>query len=718
MTHPFVSHYIDITGRPAFPGAFLDALGFEGAVARVTLPDGRVGMVDAQGQYVGSAHDFIEPFKDGLARVNNGGKRVGGTVRGGSWALIDMKGTPRTESIACDVMLHPNEDRVSVLVDGLWGFLDTRGRMIVAPRYPFMTVHAEGLIVAATDAGDVYLDLEGKTVLPGPYQEATDFDGGLAKVKTGGRWGIIDRRGNFVHPPEYDKIGKLVDGAAWAVRDGRCLVLNAHGIVGRDFDDVQLAKHDGVWPVKRGAVWSHLLPDGRVVGAYDKTGPVDNGFAMANAGGKWGFVRADGSPAVERRYDDLRSFIDGHAAVRVEGQGWALLRDDGTQITPFFDDVGMFGDGRCPFKREGRWGYVDTHGTEVISPSFASANRFCHGRASVQAFASVATPVFVPSPEVHTVPEGALSHPVFEGCGTDSRMHCIVGFSHALNGPQSTVLSATLAAWERACSPVYSLREVASDHISLMAKGLADPRAALSALLSALRAALPVNEVILKRWEHPEGHPVAGPIADPRSREQAMTPAFDTFDAYWDACWSTQGPVPVPENRHYLKGGMLDSNRKIVLEQRGMPTWFPDVRVCFGALSGNGEEYANVDDDGTRVWTALRDAFQERFGRTWSPAGGRESRPLPTVRSGQPGIEQVRYRGRTGYSFAIDCQELLHWHAPSVCRYREPEALEAIRTVVLGQRLAPLIMWRRFHDPIPGTPMGTPTVLVVNLWRP
>lgn len=717
MTQPFASHYIDVSGSPAFPGVFLDAFGFEGSVARVTLPDGRVALVDAQGSQIGDVYDFIEPFMDGLARVNNGGRRKNGTVRGGSWALIDMSGTPRMDPIACEAMLNPSEDRVSVLVDGRWGFLDTHGRTIVEPNYAFITVHFEGLIVAATDAGDVYLDLEGNVALPGPFQEATDFVAGLAKVKVGGKWGIIDRRGRFVHPPEYDKIGQLVDGAAWAVRDRRCLVLNASGILGRDFDDVQLAKHAGVWPVKRGTTWSLLLPDGRLVGAYEKTGPVDSGFAMANAGGKWGFLRADGSLAVEHRYDDLRSYIDGHAAARIEERGWALLREDGTQISPFFDDVGMFGDGRCPFKRGGLWGYIDASGAEVIPPSFSSANRFCYGRASVQAPTSGVASVFVPSPEVHCVPEGGLSHPVFEGCGTDTRTHCIVGFSEVLNGPQSTLLASTLAGWERAWSPVYSMREVGDDHVSLIVTGLADARGALSVLLSTLRGALPVNEVILQRWEHPEGVPVAGPIQDPRTREIPMVPAFDTFDDYWDACWSS-GPVPVPENRHYLKGGMLDSNRKIVLEQRGMPIWFPDVRVCFGALSGNGETYADVDAEGSRVLAALQAALEERFGRTWSRPGIRVSPPMPSIRCGDPGLELVRYRDRTGYAFAIDCQSLLHWHAPSVCRYREPEALDAIRSVVLKQGLAPMIMWRRFHDPIPGTPMGTPTVVVVNLWRP
>ena len=707
------SHYIDTSGNQAFPGTFRLAEAFEGDVARVTLQDGRMAVIDARGQWRGSAHDFVLPYFEGLARVNDGGRRVDGTVRGGSWALLDMQGAVRTPPMACDIMLNPHHDRATYRVDGRWGFIDTTGRVVLPPTYAFMGVFCEGLTIAATDAGDVYLDVNGNVALPGPYQEATDFIDGLARVKVDGRWGIIDRSGAFVHPPEFDKIGTIVGAAAWAVKGGRCSVLGASGVIGTDFDDVQMAKHDGAWPIKRGSTWSLLYPDGRLLGAYDRVGAVDNGFVMANTGGKWGFLRADGTPVTEHRYDDLRSFIDGHAAARVEGRGWSLLREDGTELPGAYDDVGMFGDGLCPVKKDGRWGFVNTQGEQVVAPSLVAVGRFCHGFAVVQAPDSGPVSVYQPPAEVHVVPEGSLAHPVYEGCGLDSRVHCIVGFSRPLTGPEGSVRDGLLIAWENEFSPVYVNREVASDHLSIIITQVPDPIRALSLLLSSLQEAVPVSEVITSRWEHPEGHPVAGPVPDPRAAAVPMQPVFETFEEYWDAAWSESGPVPVPESAHYLKGAFFNRDRKVVLEQRGMPIWYPDVRMCFGALSGNGEEYMPADADGQAVYDALCDAIEGRFAKAWAV----RTMPLPGVRSGDDGLELVRYRGRTGYSFAIGSQSLLHWHAPSVCRYREPELFAAIREVVLARGLAPVIMWRRFYDPIPGMRLGTPSVIVINLWK-
>ena len=716
MALRLASHYIDTTGAQAFPGTFRAAGAFEGAAARVTLADGRVALVDARGQWLGDTHDFIEPFFEGIARANNGGSRVRGSVSGGLWTLIDMHGTARTSPMACDAMLNPHNDRATFLSDGRWGVMNAEGQVIVPPTYTFMGVYCEGLAIAATPAGDVYLDGSGNVALPGPYEEATDFIDGLARVKVHGRWGIIGRGGAFVHPPQFDKIGTIVGGAAWAVQAGRCSVLGPAGVIGADFDDVQMAKHEGVWPVKRGQSWSLLFPDGRLVGAYERVSSVDNGFAMVNRGGKWGFVRPDGTATTEQRYDDLRTFIDGHAAARIEGRGWSLLREDGSELPGAYQDVGMFGDGRCPVQKDNRWGYVDRSGGVVVAPSLANAGRFCHGMASVQSPDAAPVAVFVPSPELHTVPVGSLNHPVNAGAGLDSRMHCIVGFSRALRGPESGLCDALITAWEREFSPVYSNRDVAGDHLSLVVTRLDDPVRALSLLLSSLHEALPISEIITSRWEHPEGHPVAGPVPDPRSRQVPMAATFDTFEAFWDAAWSPSGPVPVPESAAYLKGAFFDSNRKIVLEQRGMPVWYPDVRVCFGALSGNGEEYLPVDAAGQALWVALRSAIESRFAKVWSPAGAPRSLPLPAVRSGANGIERVHYRGRNGYAFAVDSHELRHWHAPSVCRYREPELLDALREVVVSQGLAPAIFWRRFQDQIPGMPMGTPSMTVFNLW--
>ena len=48
------------------------------------------------------------------------------------------------------------------------------------------------------------------------FAGAWSFQHGLAPVKTGGKYGFIDRRGRFVIPPRFEGAGRFEDdGVAW-----------------------------------------------------------------------------------------------------------------------------------------------------------------------------------------------------------------------------------------------------------------------------------------------------------------------------------------------------------------------------------------------------------------------------------------------------------------------------------------------------------------------
>jgi hypothetical protein len=191
---------------------------------------------------------------------------------------------------------------------------------------------------------------------------------------------------------------------------------------------------------------------------------------------------------------------------------------------------------------------------------------------------------------------------------------------------------------------------------------------------------------------------------------------FDDFPAYWDAVWSADGPVPAPENYFYLRGAIQDQQGNLTLEERHMPMWMPDIKICMGALQNQGEQYMEPNEQSERVCEVLNDELRERFARVWNKPGTERRFPFPMVRDGGDGLERIEYEGRTGYAFAIQCGVLLHWFSSPRLRFREPELMEAIRAVILELDLEPVILWQRFQQQLPMLPMGRPTVLVVNLW--
>jgi hypothetical protein len=165
------------------------------------------------------------------------------------------------------------------------------------------------------------------------------------------------------------------------------------------------------------------------------------GLVRMQKGKKWGFADpATGQMVVEAKYDDVRDFSEGLAAVRDYStaltpngplyrwdwidytgrvvvsrhtpywsagpfsEGLAAVAEevrtsgaDGTVfrvgfidrtnafvIEPQFDQAGDFHNGRAAVCVDGRWGFIDRTGKIVISPEYAGAQAFSEGFAPVQ----------------------------------------------------------------------------------------------------------------------------------------------------------------------------------------------------------------------------------------------------------------------------------------------------------------------------------------------
>lgn len=721
----FRHQYIDASGRTVIPPGFLEPAPFEDGRARVrSAEDGRALVIDRSGRPLTERYDFIQPFTEGVARINQGGRLDRGNPRGGRWGLIDESGQVVLAPRPCDMMLAVDDGCSTFSVDGKFGFTDGRGRTILEPTYSYMTWHSEGLAVAATPSGDGYVDRAGVMAIAPRFQEATVFDGGLAKVKVDGRWGLIDKSGAFVHPPSYDKLGKLVDGACWAVGGGRCSVINAAGVLGDAvFDEIRQVDQDGVWPVRRGKEWGFLHPDGRVTGmGWEGALSFGGGRARVARGGKWGFVDLAGAIVVEPRYLDAYGFTDGRAAVKT-GDGWTFIDDRGRELgVRGLARPHVFSGDRCAVFVDDAWGYIDREGAMVVPPQFAVAGRFAEGLAATMAAPAKASQPFAALPDVHTLPPEGLRHPLFARGDRSSHLIAVIGFSRALDGRECALRDAIVGAWEATVDVDGKLytedKFVASDGMYLRVQNLARPTAELSTLMEALAdARLPINETLYARWGTPPGEQAMCAIGDPTAPHDRLQAAFPDFDAYWRAVWDPSGPIPAPENVHYLRGALQTREQKLVLEERHSLLWYPDVRVCMGALSGGGEQYLTDDSRSQAIGAAIATALERRFSRTWAAAGKAPSIPGPVTRAGDPGVEKIRYQDRVGYSFAVPCSQLLHWFAASRCRWREQELMDALREVVLAKGLAPAILWQRFQRQIPMLPMGTPDVVVINLWE-
>jgi hypothetical protein len=216
------------------------------------------------------------------------------------------------------------------------------------------------------------------------YQEAFPFGpSGVAPVKMGGKWGLIDRKGQEVLPCAYDEIEMFTKEEGVAVREG----LN----------------------------WGLVDVQGKVLlkPAWEQVQPLVNGFIPVKKDGKWGYADASGKLVIPCTWDDAwrfsaagravvteetaegrkRGYIDksgrvitplewdgaqtqvaeGFGAVR-RGGGWALVGKDGRVLgEPQWEmqwrllraDLGFL-----PVRKDGKWGLIALDGAILVEPAW------------------------------------------------------------------------------------------------------------------------------------------------------------------------------------------------------------------------------------------------------------------------------------------------------------------------------------------------------------
>ena len=167
------------------------------------------------------------------------------------------------------------------------------------------------------------------------FDYAQSFSRGLAWVRIGKKWGVIDKTGKFtlVDLTFSDAPGNFSEGLA------RVSVSSKDGFVDRTG---KLA----------------IQPQ------FDGASDFSEGVAMVRIGNKRGFIDKTGKVVIEPQFDGAESFSEGLAAVKVggvNGNGGKSGYIDKTgkfAIALQFDEAASFSEGFAAVKVGNKWGYI------------------------------------------------------------------------------------------------------------------------------------------------------------------------------------------------------------------------------------------------------------------------------------------------------------------------------------------------------------------------
>ncbi len=124
----------------------------------------------------------------------------------------------------------------AVQKDSLWGFIDTENRVVIPFIYTKAYSFHNGLARVYTEDRSRwpesfglygYINKKGETFITIMYDDASDFVKEIAFVKFGGKYGVIDIKGDLIVPFEYDSVAIHEDGRITLTKKGKLYYIDS-----------------------------------------------------------------------------------------------------------------------------------------------------------------------------------------------------------------------------------------------------------------------------------------------------------------------------------------------------------------------------------------------------------------------------------------------------------------------------------------------------------
>ncbi len=297
-------------------------------------------------------------------------------VRDGKVGFIDARGkeviAPQFAPIGD--MAHFNDGLAPVMGPDGAGYIDSSGRFVIGPSRqwgqprPFHEGVAAVLIWGEAGAPNTtaFIDLTGRIIAHrAGVSEHGYFEEGLMPSSDGRRWGFVDRNFAWAIPAKYDFAEAFSEGLAPVEAAGKW------GYIDRTGREVVPPRFDLAWRFSDGI--------GRIrmdAATGEKSTTVEGLRPVLRY--RFGFVDASWREVVPPMFEEATDFHDGRAFAKPPGsRRFGIIDRQGDMVhPPEFDQAGEFHQGLAAVCINGRWGYVDVGGRWRIAPAFRAADGF------------------------------------------------------------------------------------------------------------------------------------------------------------------------------------------------------------------------------------------------------------------------------------------------------------------------------------------------------
>jgi len=270
-------------------------------------------------------------------------------------------------------MLYPISVPVPNSEDNLFGYINSRGIVVIPPSYAGCSHFSEGkAAVINRDGRSEFIDFSGAPAIPFIFGGLASFHEGLCQISGG----YINHNGDWLIEPQFPIASPFSGGLAFASTNGEFFgFIDSKGkFVVRSAYSRCRSFSEGLAAVCVDEHWGYIDRAGelRIPSVFEKKRATGFSFGLAGVqkDGRCGFIDPKGSFVIEPKYEDVRPFVEGRACVQLNGR-WGFVDTEGDEIVPCkFEEFSRFNGGMAPARIDGKAGFISEEGDWLIEPSF------------------------------------------------------------------------------------------------------------------------------------------------------------------------------------------------------------------------------------------------------------------------------------------------------------------------------------------------------------
>jgi WG repeat protein len=312
------------------------------------------------------------------------------------------------EGLACVSIYNPSNHTSRA------GFINTNGQIEIPLQWNGASSFSEGLAAVSTNGLCGFIDKSGRMVIPPSPAKWVNreslFLGGFALVISRDyKFGVIDRTGKIILEPEFtgfelgnqmvvlqkdknaiiDKSGHVAGDFWWdSIQDPPMLTM------ANDIDPVEYrpkVANDYTVKVKKDNKWGLVDINGKIVvqSIWEDVGFSESGFTPVKQDGKWGLLDSSGKLVIQPQWEAVNyPALAGKIITAKKNGKWGLFNLAGkVAAKPEWDAVSTFSEGLAAVQVADKWGLIDQSGKIICPPQWDWAEsphdgllRVCEGK--------------------------------------------------------------------------------------------------------------------------------------------------------------------------------------------------------------------------------------------------------------------------------------------------------------------------------------------------